>query len=136
MVNHIHGRYGHTHSKAGKGIRTTTPRTTSHIRPTHPRKTTRTQPLPQTREMHLRTTSNRIPRHISQPRHSTDGRQKGRKGEELATTNKCNRSTKIPGLHRMLSILHPRLFTHRPTTPRSNHQNHTMALGKRPTKSI
>src|SRR5579863_10539999 len=109
---------------------------TLHICPTHPRKTTRTQPLPQTRKMHFQTTSNRIPRSNSQSRHSTDGRQKSRKSEKLATTNKHNQSTKIPGLHGILPVLHPRLLTHCPTTSRSDHQNYPMALGKRTTKSI
>src|SRR5579863_7840019 len=122
MANSIHGRHGHTYTETGRRNRTATHRTTSHIRPTYPRKTSRAQSLPQTRKMHFQTTPNRIPQSNSRPRNGTNGRQKGRKSKELATTGKRDRSMKIPRLHRILSILHSRLLTHCPTTPRPNNQ--------------
>src|SRR5579863_1925554 len=121
MANSIHGRHGNTHPKTRGRNRRTAHRTTSHIRPKDPLKAPRTQLIPQTRKMHLRTTTNRIPRSNCRPRDGPNGRQESRKGKELATTDKRNRSPKIPGLHRVLPILYPRLLTHRPTTPGLDH---------------
>src|SRR5579863_5367842 len=72
MANHLHGRHGHTYPKIRKRNRTTAPRTPPRIRPTHPRKTTGTQPFPQTGKVYLQTTPNRIPRCNGRSRHSTD----------------------------------------------------------------
>src|SRR5579863_5567344 len=73
MANDIHGQHGYTHPKTRRGNGTTTHRTTPYICPTNPRKTSRTQPLPQTREMYFQTTPNRIPRGNGRPRNSTNG---------------------------------------------------------------
>jgi hypothetical protein len=68
------------------------------------------QPLPQTRKVHLQTTFHRIPRHMNNLRRSTNGQHKGRKGVQLKSPDKHHRSPQIPGIYRLLLLLHQGLL--------------------------
>src|SRR5579863_4869965 len=61
VANGIYGRHGHTHSETRRRNNTTTRRTTPHVCQLRSSKTTRTQPLPQTRKVYIRIATNRIP---------------------------------------------------------------------------
>jgi hypothetical protein len=99
-------------------------------------KTPKTQSLPQTREMHIRTTIHRIPQSTSKPRHSTHGRRQSRKGPQMASPLKCHRSLQIPWVHGLLLLLHKRLFKDSETSPTPHTQHNPLAMGQRATASL
>src|SRR6266850_5670666 len=60
MAYDLHGRYGNTHGKTPRRNRRTASPTASRTSQTNSRKTSGTQPLPETGEMHFQTTNDRI----------------------------------------------------------------------------
>src|SRR6267142_6266159 len=60
MAHDLHGRHGNTYGETPRRNGRTTSPATPRISQTNSCKTSRAQPLPETGEMHLRTTDNRI----------------------------------------------------------------------------
>jgi len=111
----IHGRYGHPYNTKGKRNRGRTHSTTLANCEPSTRQTRRTQPIPQPQEMRLRTTIHQLSRSTRCKWHSTNGTRKSRKSTKLDTTTKCNQSSMIPRVHRILSVFHTRILTNCPT---------------------
>jgi hypothetical protein len=104
----LHGRHPHTHP-----IRPPIPPNKS---PPNPRQTAQTQPLPQTRKMHLRAKRGRVPRRHPGPQHHPYGPSQGARGGRLETPANGPRHQSLPRVHRILSILHQGLLEDCKTT--------------------
>ena len=132
----IYGWYGHPHGTKRKrnrrGAHSTTP--TNCKLSTH--QTRWTRPIPQPWEMRLWTTIHRFLGGTRREWHSTNGTRKSWKSTKLDAPTKRNRSSTIPRIHRILSLLHTRILTNRTTTTRSHKTSNPLALGNGSTDSI
>src|SRR5258708_4534535 len=86
--------------------------------------------------MHLRTKRDRLSRCYRRTRHAENGSKENTRSSRLVPANHCYRGTPIPRIHRVLSVLHPKLFKNRPTTPGSYKKDNPMALGPTPVQSV
>jgi hypothetical protein len=136
MDDNLYGRHGNPHQKKRRGNQTTTYPPPQILRLPSPHKTHEAQPIPQTREMHVRTTLHRISRSTSEQRNSTHGRCQSRKSPQMAPSFKHHRSPQIPWIHRLLPVFHKRLLKDRkaPTPPHA--QLDPLALERRTTTSL
>src|SRR5258708_2241514 len=86
--------------------------------------------------MCLRTRRNRLSRHHCRTRNTKNGPKEDTRSSGLVPADYRHRNTPIPGIHRVLSILHPKLFKDRPTTSRPYKEDNPMALGQTPSRSV
>src|SRR5229473_7428495 len=136
MALRIHGRPSHPHkAKTGRNRRTTSGKT-SKASPPHPRHPRKTRPLPQAREMFLRTRRDRIPRGHSWERQTRNGPAKAKWSCRLAHAQKPHRCPFLPRIHRLLPLLRPELFKGCPTPPRPNQEEPRVALGRGPIQGL
>jgi hypothetical protein len=124
----LHGRHPHTHP-----IRPPIPPNES---PPNPRQATQTRPLPQTREVRLRSKGSRVPRRHPGPQHHTDGPSQSARSSRLETSTNSPRRQSLPGIHRILPILHQRLLEDRKTTDPPHQEGDTIRMGRSPSKSL
>jgi hypothetical protein len=112
LVINLHGRHPHTHP-----IR-------PHIPPNksspNPRQTVQTRPLPQTREVCLRTKRGRIPRHYLGSQHHLYGPSQSTRSSRLEIPTNSPRRQSLSRLHRILPILHQGLLEDCKTTDSPN----------------
>jgi hypothetical protein len=92
--------------------------------------------LPQTREVRLRTKRGRIPRCHPGPQHHPHGPSQGARSSRLETPANGPRRQSLPGIHRILPILHQRLLEDRKTTNPPNQESDTVRMGGRPNQSL
>src|SRR5260370_12513703 len=86
--------------------------------------------------MCFRAKRDRLPRSHCRTRYPKNGPKKDTRSSGLVSTNHCYRGTPIPRVHRILSVLHPKLFENCPTTLGSHEKDDSMALGPTPIQSI
>src|SRR6266699_5166897 len=86
--------------------------------------------------MCIREERDRLLRCNHRAKYDKNGPRKSKRGRELAKTTNAHRSTTIPRVHRLLSILRAKLLKNRPTTPRLDKENNSLALGSTPRKGI
>jgi hypothetical protein len=120
----LHGRHPHTHP-----IRPPIPPNKS---PPNPRQAAQTRSLPQTREVRLREKGSRIPRCHPGPQHHTDGPSQGTRSSGLETPTNSPRRQSLPGIHRILPILHQRLLEDCKTTNPPHQEGDTICMGRSP----
>jgi hypothetical protein len=120
----LYGRHPHTHP-----IRPPIP---SNKSPPNSRQTAQTRPLPQTREVRLREEGSRIPRRHPGPQHYTNGPSQGTRSSGLETPTNGPRRQSLPGIHRILPILHQRLLEDRKTSNPPHQESDTICMGGSP----
>src|SRR5712675_1075019 len=98
--------------------------------PPHPRQAGKTRPLSQTREVRVHAKTHRILRSGAGKQHDPDGPHQNQGGSRMAIPEEPHRRSLIPGLHRILPLLHPQLFTHRMTSAGSNEESDPVDLGR------
>src|SRR5258708_7603636 len=86
--------------------------------------------------MHLQAKRDRLPRSHSGARYTKNGPKKDTRGSRLVPANHHYRSTPIPRVHQILSILYSKLLKNRTTPPRSHKKDDPMALGRTPTQGF
>src|SRR5260370_42000371 len=86
--------------------------------------------------MRLQTKRNRLSRHHRRTRNTKNGSKEDTRSSGLVPANNRHRSTPVPRIHRVLSVLYPKLLENRPTTPRPYKEDNPMALGQTPSRSI
>src|SRR6266851_4037979 len=69
-------------------------------------------------------------------RNGANGAVESRPSQRVDPTKKRPRSMQIPGLHRILSLLYPRILADRPTPTRPNQTSDTVALGRQRAGSV
>src|SRR5216683_1514104 len=132
----IHGRHSYTHQTgAWRNGRSTSAKTPT-VGKRNAHHTTKTQPLPQHRQVPIRETRGRLPRGPHRRKEHQNGRSQSRTSKNLETPPKCDRSMTLLGVHRVLPVLHQRILTNSPATPQFNKEKHRVALGKSPTTSL
>jgi hypothetical protein len=124
----LHGRHPHTHP-----IRPPIPPNES---PPNPRQTTQTRPLPQTREVRLRGKRSRVLRRHPGSQHHTDGPSQGAGSSRLETPTNGPRRQSLPGIHRILPILHQGLLEDRKTTNPSYQESDAICMGRSSNHSL
>jgi hypothetical protein len=124
----LHGRHPHTHP-----IRPSIPPNES---PPNPRQATQTRPLPQTREVRLRSKGSRVLRRHPGSQHHTDGPSQGARSSRLETPTNSPRRQSLPGIHRILPILHQRLLKDRKTTDPPHQESDTIHMGRSPSERL
>jgi hypothetical protein len=124
----LHGRHPYTHP-----IRPPIPPNES---PPNPRQATQTRSLPQTREVRLRSKGSRVPRRHLGPQHHTDGSSQGARSSGLEISTDSPRRQSLPGIHRILPILHQRLLEDRKTTDPPYQKGDTICMGRSPSESL
>src|SRR5712671_725809 len=132
----LHGRHSRTHKEGGKRNRRSTPAKASTIGKRNAHHLTKAQPLPQHRQVPVRKTGSRLPGSPHRRKKRHNGRSQDRTSKELETPPKRDRSTTLPGIHGVLSVLHQRILTNSSTAPRSDQEKHRVALGRTPTASL
>jgi hypothetical protein len=128
LAVNLHGRHPHTHP-----IRPPIPPNKSSP---NPRQTTQTRPLPQTREMRLRTKRSRIPRRYLGSQHHPYGPSQGARSSRLETPTNGLRHQSLSRLYRILPILHQRLLEDRKTTDPPNEEGNAIYMGRSPNQSL
>ncbi len=98
------------------------------IHPYHPQRPRKEWSLPQTWEVHLWTGRNWLFRHYHRTRDIKNGSEEDTRSHRLVPTNYSHRSKTIPGIHRILLILHPKLFKNCLTPLRPHEENDPIAL--------
>src|SRR5258707_14520438 len=86
--------------------------------------------------MRFRTGRDRLSGGYRRTRHLEDGSQKDTRSSGLVPANYRHRSTPVPRVHRILSVLYPKLLKNRPTTPGPYEEDNPVALGPIPVQSI
>ncbi len=86
--------------------------------------------------MCLRTGRNRLPGCYCRTRYAKNGPKEDTRGSGLVSANYRYQSTPIPGVHRVLPVLYPKLLENCPTTPRPYKEDNPMALGQTPSRSV
>src|SRR5882672_8771711 len=86
--------------------------------------------------MRIRTGKSRIPRSSPPRRNDPDGPGQGKRSSRLVTPQKCQRRSSIPGLHGILSLLHPELLKDRTPPNRPDKEGHTFPLGYPTNQSV
>jgi hypothetical protein len=124
----LHGRHPHTHPIG--------PPVPPNKSPPNPRQAVQTRPLPQTREMRLRTKGDRIPRRYLGPQHHPYGPSQSARSGRLETPTNSPRCQSLPRLYRILPILHQRLLEDRKTTDPLNKKGNTIHMGRSPNQSL
>src|SRR5258708_32542524 len=81
----IHGRLSHPYEAEAGRNRRATPTATPKTCPPHPRHARKTQPLPQAREVLLRTKRNRLPWSHSRKRQARNGPTKTKRRRRMAS---------------------------------------------------
>src|SRR6266403_3164326 len=110
MAIRIHGRHRDPHETRKQRNGPTTPRTTPTLHPSYASQTRTKRSVSKTRKMRLRTKRNRLPRCHRRKRSNTNGPKETQRRRRLARPTQPNRNTKIPRIHRLLSLLRPRLL--------------------------
>src|SRR5229473_7162175 len=86
--------------------------------------------------MRFRTKRDRLPGGHCGTRYPKNGSQKDTGSSGLVSANYRYRGTPIPGVHRVLSVFHSKLFKNRPTTLGSHEEDDPLALGPTPVQSL
>jgi hypothetical protein len=124
LAVNLHGRHPHTHP-----VR---PPVSPNKSPPNPRQAAQTRSLPQTREVRLREKRSRVPRRHLRPQHHTDGPSQSTRSSGLETPTNGPRRQSIPGVYRILPILHQRLLEDRKTTNPPHQESDTIRMGRSP----
>jgi hypothetical protein len=82
--------------------------------------------------MRLREKGSRIPRRHPGPQHHTDGPSQSTRSSRLETPTNSPRRQSLPGIHRILPILHQRLLEDRKTTDPPHQEGDTIGMGRSP----
>src|SRR6266478_1519214 len=130
MAIRIHGRHRHPHETREQRNRPTTPRATPTLHSSHAPQTRTKRPISKTRKMRLRTKRNRLPRRHRRKRSNTNGPKETQGRCRLARPTQPYRNTKIPWVHRLLSLLRPRLLKNSTPSARSYKEGCRLALGR------
>src|SRR5882757_4911293 len=109
MAHHLHGRYVDRHRRQSN--------VPPKMRPPSPHQAGPLRPVPQTREMHLRTKTHRISRGHSATWNHPHGPDQNARRSGLATADHSDRCSVILRLYWVLSILHSELLQNRKTPP-------------------
>jgi hypothetical protein len=94
------------------------------------------RPLPQTREVRLREKGSRIPRRHPRSQHHTNGPSQGTRSSRLETPTNGPRHQSLPGIHRILPILHQGLLEDCKTTNPPYQESDTVCMGRSPSQSL
>src|SRR5712672_1026145 len=86
--------------------------------------------------MRLHSTSHRIPRSRPRWQYDPNGPHKDQRRRRMATPEEPHRRSLFPGVHGILSILHPQLFESRTTPVRSNKESDTLDMDRGTNDSI
>jgi hypothetical protein len=124
LAVNLYGRHTHTHP-----IRPPIP---SNKSPPNPRQATQARPLPQTRKVRLRAKRSRIPGRHPRPQHHTDGPSQSTRSSGLEIPTNSPGRQSLPGIHRILPILHQRLLEDRKTTNPPHQESDTIRMGRSP----
>ena len=136
MAISVHGRYCHPHKAPQRRIRRTTQTTAQTINPPSTRKTKNARPVSQAREVRIPETRNRIFRSHRWKRSPQNEPKEIRKHQKLGGTQKSNQNMKVPGVHRILPILRPKLLTNRTTITAPNKENNPLGMDEHTTASL
>ena len=96
--------------------------------PPSPAQTSRTRPIPQTREMPIQTRKGQIPRGNTQRRHTTDGSRQTEGYHRLGSPKMRQRHPSLPKIHGLLPILRPQLLQDSTTVDPTDPKEHTIPL--------
>ena len=80
--------------------------------------------------MQVRAAAYRLPWGARRKQPNEDGRRQNREGMRLDPALKPQGGATIPRIHRVLPVLHPRVFSHRPTAARPHQTGDPLALGR------
>src|ERR1700690_2062143 len=107
-------------------------RGTSSYHPPCPRTHARTQALPLTGEMRLRTDSDRISRRDNLPRSRRDGPSQSRRGRSMADSHEQEGGAVVPRLHQLLSSVHSGILQPGARSVRWTHHSYGESRRNRP----
>ena len=136
MANRLHGWYGNTHEEKRGVNQITTHPSPQILCMSNPHETPQTQSLPQTGEMHIRTTIHQILRSPSKQRICTHGQRQSRESSQLVPPFECHGSPQIPRIHRLLPLLHQGLLENSKTFITPHTQRDPLAMERRTTTSF
>src|SRR5712671_6070020 len=128
MAHRLYGRHADRHRRQSN--------LSPEMRPPSSHQTGPLRPVPQTRKMRLRTKTHRIPRSHPTTWNNPHGPDQNPRSGRLASTNYRNRRPIVFRLHRVLSILHSKLFQNRKTSPTTNKERHRLGMGTRTKTSL
>ena len=128
LAHNLHGRHPDPHPERPRNPQETSPPGTNQT------KTPR--PLPQTREVPIRTKESGIPRRHPKCRNSTNGPNKDKRNRRLATPKERQGRPSLPRIHRVLPILCPQLLKNRTPPHRTNKENNPIPLERATNQSL
>jgi hypothetical protein len=126
LAVNLYGQHPHTHPIG--------PPIPPNKGPPNPRQIV--QPLPQTREMCLRTKGSRIPRRHPRSQHHPYGPSQGARSSGLEIPTNGPRCQSLPRIYRILPILHQGLLEDCKTTNPPNKEGDTVRMGRTPSQSL
>src|SRR6266702_3224553 len=95
-----------------------------------------TRSIPQTREVHVRSTRNRIPGVDNRRRKSTHGPSKSPRSRRLETPKEPQGTTRLDGLHQFLQNIHRRILKNRTSPERTYKEGDPMGMDRRKRRSF
>jgi hypothetical protein len=106
------------------------------MRPTYPPEIIRPRPVLETLQMRVPQGEDRIPGSGTGTWTSTDGPYQSQRSRRLDPPSERKRCTIIPRVHRILSILHQRLFKNSTTADRSHEEKFAIHLDRETTARL